>query len=78
MPVSITTLTTAVRSVLSSMTVPVPTTAAREWNLISESDKCEFTKAVAALRSRLDTGSKTLFAQEFKHTLQKEQDSVSD
>ena len=49
--------------------------AAQEWDLIGESDKCEFTKAVSALRSRR---SKTLFAQEFRHTLQKEQEGVSD
>ena len=37
-----------------------------------------FTDATNALRSRLDPGSKALVAQDFRHALQHESESVSD
>ena len=51
--------------------------ALQEWGLIDESEKKTFPGAVNALRQRLDPGSKTMAAQEFRHTLQKEGESVA-
>ena len=46
--------------------------------MIDESDRSTYASAIEALRGRLDPGSKTLAAQDFRHTLQKEGESVAD
>ena len=51
--------------------------ALQEWNLLVESDKATFQKAIAALREVLGPGSKVLAAQDFRHTTQNEGESVS-
>ena len=52
--------------------------ALQEWELISETDKGTFSGAVQSLKSRLDRGSKTLAAQDFRHTVQSDSESVAD
>ena len=52
--------------------------AAREYSLLSAEEKQSFTTAVQTLRARLDPGSCTLAAQEFRNALQREKESVSD
>ena len=52
--------------------------ALQEYNLITPVEKMTFTDATNALRSRLDPGSKALVAQDFRHALQRESESVSD
>ena len=49
-----------------------------EWNLLSPEEKCTYTTAVQALRTRLDPGSKVLAAQDFRHAVQKDEEPVSD
>jgi len=44
--------------------------ALQEWNLLDATEKTTFAKAIEAMRARLDPGSKTLAAQEFRHTIQ--------
>ena len=44
--------------------------ALQEWELISETDRSTLSLAVKTLKSRLDPGSKTLAAQDFRHTVQ--------
>ena len=41
-------------------------------------DRSTFSLAVKSLKSRLDPGSKTLPAQDFRHTVQSDTESVSD
>lgn len=52
--------------------------ALQESTLISEAEKTTFAQAVAALRTRLDTGSKTLAAQDVRHLCQDDKESVSE
>ena len=52
--------------------------ALQEWGLLSADDKKSYTRAVEALKSRLDPGSRTLAAQEFRHTTQGEAEKVAD
>ncbi|KAL5481622.1 hypothetical protein EMCRGX_G021819 [Ephydatia muelleri] len=52
--------------------------ALQEWTLISETERTTYVQAVAALRTRLDTGSTTLAAQDFRHLCQDEKESVSE
>lgn len=52
--------------------------ALQEWELLSEDDRGSYSQAVTALRTRLDPGSKTLAAQDFRHTTQREAESVAD
>ena len=52
--------------------------ALQEWELISDNDKGTFSGAVQSLKSRLDPGSKTLAAQDFRHTVQSDSESVAD
>ena len=52
--------------------------ALQEWELLSEEDRGSYSQAVSALRTRLDPGSKTLAAQDFRHTVQGETESVAD
>ena len=51
--------------------------ALQEWNLLLESDKTTFEKAVVALREVLGPGSKVLAAQDFRHATQNEGEAVS-
>ena len=48
------------------------------WELISDTDKGTFSEAVQSLKSGLDPGSKTLAAQDFRHTVQSDSESVAD
>jgi hypothetical protein len=50
----------------------------QEWSLLDQKEKDNLDTAIASLRRRLDPGSKTVAAQDFRHTLQKEGESVSD
>ena len=52
--------------------------ALQEWNLLRPEDRASFTRVVEALRSRLDCGSKTLAAQDFRHATQRDGESVSE
>ena len=52
--------------------------ALQEWNLLAKSEKSTCKDATRALNSRLEHGSKTLAAQDFRHLSQKEHESVSD
>ena len=52
--------------------------AAHEYSLLSSEEKRSFPTAVQALRVRLDPGSCTLAAQEFRNALQRDKESVSD
>ena len=44
--------------------------ALQEWRLLHHSEQQSYSSAIEALRRRLDPGSKTVAAQEFRHTLQ--------
>ena len=50
--------------------------ALQEWRLLSQPDQQDYAAAVNALRARLDPGSQTMAAQDFRHTLQKSGESV--
>ena len=52
--------------------------ALQEWNLIADDDKSTYSSATEALRARLDPGNKTLAAQDFRHTLQGNEEKVTD
>lgn len=52
--------------------------ALQEWNLVHPDQRSTFTQAIEALRSRLDSVSKTAATQDFRHTIQNESKSVSD
>ena len=52
--------------------------ALQEWSLLDQMERESLDIAVASLRRRLDPGSKTLAAQDFRHTVQKEEEAVSD
>ena len=52
--------------------------ALQEWRLLSQSEQNDFTAAVNALRARLDPGSKTMAAQDFRHSLQRSGEGVPD
>ena len=52
--------------------------ALQEWRLLSRAVQQDFEAVICALRSRLDPGSKTMAAQDFRHLLQKSGESVSD
>lgn len=52
--------------------------ALQEWNLLEERDKSTMSRAVEALKKRLDPGSKALAALEFKHMTQRSRESVGD
>ena len=49
-----------------------------EWNLLSTEEKSIYSAAKHALRTRLDPGSKVIAAQDFRHAIQKDEESVSD
>ena len=52
--------------------------ALQEWRLLSRSEQQDYTTAINALRVRLDPGSKTMAAQDFRHSLQKSGENVPD
>ena len=52
--------------------------ALQEWELISDSNKNTYSLAVTTLKCRLDPGSKTLAAQDFRHTVQLDTEGVGD
>ena len=52
--------------------------ALQEWNLLGTEEKSSFSRAAEALRLRLDCGDKTLAAQDFRHSAQREGESVGD
>ena len=52
--------------------------AAQEWTLLSIAEKSTFISATRALGARLDRGGKALAAQEFRHTVQRSSEAVSD
>lgn len=52
--------------------------ACQEWSLLSSSEKLLYKEAVKALKLRLDPGSCTLAAQEFRHTSQGDNKKVAD
>ena len=52
--------------------------ALQEYNLLGPTEKVSFESAVEALRSRLEPSSKAVAAQDFRHGMQKDSESVSD
>ena len=52
--------------------------ALQEWGLLNEDSKRSYVQAVDALRLRLDPGSRTLAAQDFRHTSQTDEERVAD
>lgn len=49
----------------------------QEWNLLDDGEKATFSDAVKAMKEVLGPGSKILAAQDFRHTIQEESESVS-
>ena len=49
-----------------------------EWNLLANEDTQSFEKATQALGICLDSGSKAIVPQDFRHTMQQEKEAVSD
>lgn len=49
-----------------------------ECNLIGDSDHQDYSQAVKALKGRLDPSLRTLEAQDFRHTRQREAETVTD
>ena len=49
-----------------------------EWNLLSGEEKSTYSASKQALHARLDPGSKVLAAQDFRHAIQKDDESVAD
>ena len=52
--------------------------ALQEWNLIHDDEKKTYSQATAALRGRLDPGSRIMAAQDFRHASQEEHEKVAD
>ena len=52
--------------------------ALQEWNLINDSDKSTYSNAIESLRTQLDPENKTLAAQDFRHTIQGNGETVAD
>ena len=52
--------------------------ALQEWNLLDGSECDTWKKATEAIKARLDQGTKVLAAQDFRHTTQKEFETVTD
>ena len=52
--------------------------AQREWDLMAENSKASFGAAVKALRARLDSGSRAVAAQDFRHLSQQTTESAAD
>ena len=51
--------------------------ASQEWNLLSADEKSTFAVAVKALHAHLDPGRQALAAQDFRHAMQRETESVA-
>ena len=51
--------------------------ALQEWGILDTDTKKSYTQAVDVLRLRLDPGSRTLAAQDFRHTLRAEVERVA-
>ena len=51
--------------------------ALQEWALLDEASKKTYPSAVESLRARLDPGGRTLAAQDFRHTRQREDEGVA-
>ncbi len=49
-----------------------------EWNLLGEEEKRSYQTATQALRTRLDPGNRVLAAQDFRHAIQREGETVAD
>ena len=52
--------------------------ALQEWRLLEQTVQQDYRTAIEALRSRLDPGSKTMAAQDFRHSIQRSGESVPD
>ena len=52
--------------------------ALQEWSLLSPTVQQDYTAAIEALRSRLDSTNRTMAAQEFRHSTQRQGESVAD
>ena len=52
--------------------------ALQEWNLLPDSDRSNFESGVKSLCARLESGTKAMAAQDFRHCTQREGDGVSD
>ena len=52
--------------------------ALQEWNLLEEAQKDGYDEAVKSLRGQLDTGSKAMAAQDFRHLAQEGKEKVTD
>ena len=52
--------------------------ALQEWNLLEEKNKCDYDSAIKALLEKLDDESKVIAAQDFRHPVQSENESVAD
>ena len=52
--------------------------ALQEWNLMSASDKATFQSATSELSKRLDPGGRVLSVQDFRHSVQRDSESVAD
>ena len=51
--------------------------ALQEWGLLDQHSKSTYASAVESLRGRLDPGSRTLAAQDFRHTCQEDKEPVA-
>lgn len=52
--------------------------ALQEWNLLPNSDCSNFESGVKSLHARLESGTKAMSAQDFRHCAQREGEGVSD
>ena len=52
--------------------------ASQEFNLLESTEKESFESAVEALCSRLEPSSKAVSAQDFRHSMQKDSETMSD
>ena len=52
--------------------------ALQEWSLLTDEDRATYELGTAALRGRLDPGSRIIAAQDFRHAAQEENEKVGD
>ena len=52
--------------------------ALQEWNLMGQTEKSTYKDAASELSRRLDPGGRIMAVQDFRHTVQKESESVAD
>ena len=52
--------------------------AQREWDIMAEGSKTSFSAAVKTLQARLDSGSRVVAAQDFRHLSQQATETVAD